>query len=160
VGLGPGVNPGPSRRKFDRLLDRIDRIAWATDQKIVLIGWSLGGLYVREAAKRRPDKVATVVTLGTPISHGLRDNNAWKLYEAMNDHDVDHPPVPIAPDTKPPVRTVAIWSTEDGIVAPASATGSPGTSDEHIEVRCPHNELVSHPEAVRTVVGILEGTRG
>jgi hypothetical protein len=146
---------GARRSKFDRLLERIDRIAWATDQKIVLIGGSLGGLYAREAAKRRPDKVETVVTLGTPISNGLRDNNAWKLYERVNDHDVDHPPVPIAPDIKPPVRTVAIWSTEDGIVAPASASGRPGTSDEQIEVHCPHNGLVSHPEAIRTIVATL-----
>ena len=159
-GWGQGINTGARRRKFERLLERIDRIAWATDQRIVLIGWSLGGLYAREAAKRRPSQVATVVTLGTPISHGLRDNNAWKLYEAVNDHDVDHPPVPIAPDMKPPVRTVAIWSTEDGIVAPASASGRPGSSDEQIQVRCPHNELVSHPEAVRTVVRVLEDATG
>jgi hypothetical protein len=57
-----------------------------------------------------------VITLGTPFSRGQRDNNAWKLYEAINDHDVDHPPVPIAPEEKPPMRTVAIWLPRDGIL--------------------------------------------
>ena len=154
-GWGQGFNMGASPRKLEGLLQRIDRIFWATEEKVALVGWSLGGLYAREAAKRRPDKVATVVTLGTPISNGLRDNNAWTLYEGINDHDVDHPPVRVAPEEKPPMRTVAIWSTQDGIVAPASASGRPGTADEQIELHCPHNELVSHPEAVEAVLGVL-----
>jgi pimeloyl-ACP methyl ester carboxylesterase len=147
---------GASPIKLERLLQRIDQLAWATGEKVVLVGWSLGGLYAREAAKRRPDKVATVVTLGTPISYGLRNNNAWKLYEAVNDHDVDHPPVRVVPDEKPPVRTVAVWSQGDGIVSPASASGRDAAVDERIEVHCPHNELVSHPEAVGAVLRALE----
>ncbi len=146
---------GARRRKFDGLLRRIDRLALETGEKLVLIGWSLGGLYAREAAKRRTDKVGMVITLGTPFSRGLRDNNAWKLYEAVNDHDVDHPPVSVTPEQKPPVRTVAIWSSEEGIVAPASASGRPGESDEQIEVHCPHNELVSHPEVATAVLRLL-----
>jgi pimeloyl-ACP methyl ester carboxylesterase len=154
-GWGQGFNMGARRSKFDGLLRRIDRLAFETGEKLVLIGWSLGGLYAREAAKRRADKVGMVITLGTPFSRGLRDNNAWKLYEAVNDHDVDHPPVPVTPEQKPPVRTVAIWSAEEGIVAPASASGRPEESDEQIEVHCPHNELVSHPEAAKAVLRLL-----
>jgi predicted esterase YcpF (UPF0227 family) len=146
---------GARKRKLEGLVDRIDRLADATGEKLVLIGWSLGGLYAREAAKLRSESVNAVITPGTPFSHGLRDNNAWKLYEAVNDHDVDHPPVKIAPAQKPSMRTVAIWSSEDGIVAPASASGTPDETDERIEVKCPHNELVSHPEALKAVLGAL-----
>jgi hypothetical protein len=147
---------GARRRKFAALLHRVDHLTEATGEKLVLIGWSLGGLYAREAAKRRPDKISMVVTLGTPFSRGLRDNNAWKLYEAINDHDVDHPPIPVTPEDKPPMRTVAIWSPQDGIVAPASASGRHTEADEHIEVHCAHNELVSHPEALGAVLEVLE----
>jgi hypothetical protein len=49
-GWGQGVNTGASRRKFDRLLDRIDRIAWATDQKIVL---TAGALVVSMRVRRQ-----------------------------------------------------------------------------------------------------------
>lgn len=156
-GWGQGFNMGARRQKLSALLDRIERVAWASGEKVNLVGWSLGGLYAREAAKRRPDQVATVVTLGTPIAHGLRDNNAWKLYEAVNDHDVDHPPMRVTPDEKPPVRTVAIWSDEDGIVAPASASGGGDDSDEQIKIHCPHNEFVSHPEALEAVLVALRG---
>jgi predicted alpha/beta hydrolase family esterase len=158
-GWGQGVNSGARGTKLAGLLTRIDRLHAKYGQQLVLVGWSLGGLYAREAAKRRADKVEAVVTLGTPFSHGLRDNNAWKLYEALNDHDVDHPPVPVNPPEKPPVRTVAIWSKQDGIVAPASASGEAGQADEQVEVHCAHNELVSHPEALRAVFKGIEQPR-
>lgn len=155
-GWGQGVNSGARRSKLVGLLERIDRLHDRHQQKLVLVGWSLGGLYAREAAKRRPGAVEAVITLGSPISHGLRDNNVWKLYEALNDHDVDHPPVKVEPEVKPPVRTVAIWSRADGIVAPASASGQRREADEQVEVHCRHNELVSHPEALEEVVGAVE----
>lgn len=151
-----GINAGARAGKFARLLERIDAIAReAPDGKVALVGWSLGGLYARELAKRRPDEVSLVVTMGTPFSGGLRRNNAWKLYEAVNDHDVDHPPVRVEAGEKPPVRTVAIWSPRDGIVAPASARGREEERDEEIEVGCRHNELVSHPQALRALVRVL-----
>jgi hypothetical protein len=154
-GWSQGLNLGARRGKFERLLRRIDIIAAETRGPVALVGWSLGGLYARELAKRRADKVSKVITLGTPFSQSLRANNAWKLYEAINDHDVDHPPVPIAPDVKPPVPTVAIWSPRDGIVAPLSAAGEPHEADRRIELTCRHNELVSAPEALKAIVEAL-----
>jgi pimeloyl-ACP methyl ester carboxylesterase len=150
-----GLNVGARRGKFERLLRRIDMIAAENRGKVALVGWSLGGLYARELAKRRPDKVSAVITLGTPFSQGQRANNAWKLYEAVNDHPVDDPPVPVSPAVKPPVRTVAVWSRRDGIVAPASARGEPGEADERRELDCPHNVLVSDPRALQTIVDLL-----
>jgi dienelactone hydrolase len=158
-GWGQGINSAARGRKLAGLLRRIDAVSADAGQRVVLAGWSLGGLYAREAAKRRPAKVALVITLGTPISHGLRDNNAWKLYEALNDHEVDDPPIRVEPDEKPPVRTVAIWSHEDGIVAPASASGRRSAADEHVEVHCRHNELVSHPEAIAAVLKALSSCK-
>ena len=154
-GWGQGFNMGARRTKLAGLLARIDALAAETGRKPALVGWSLGGLYAREAAKRRPGKVSMVVTLGTPFSQGQRDNNAWKLYEAINDHPVDDPPIPVAPAEKPPVFTVAIWSRADGIVAPASASGEPGEADAHVALDCPHNELVSRPEAIEAVLDAL-----
>ena len=64
------------------------------------------------------------------------------------------------PDEKPPVRTIACWSKRDGIVAPASAAGMDGEVDRRVELRCRHNELVSDPEALRTIVALLRENVG
>jgi pimeloyl-ACP methyl ester carboxylesterase len=155
-GWRQGLNLGARREKFERLLRRIDIIVAENGGPVALVGWSLGGLYARELAKRRAEKVSMVITLGTPFSQSLRANNAWKLYEAINDHDVDHPPVPVAPDIKPPMATVAMWSPRDGIVAPASAAGEDWEADRRVELRCRHNEMVSDPDALRAIVAALD----
>ena len=155
-GWANGVNLGFRPDLFDRLEARLDEVIEEAGGPVVLVGWSLGGLYARELAKRRPADVSMVVTRGTPFSRNLRDNNAWKLYETLNDHPVDDAPIEVDLEKKPPVPTVAIWSTGDGIVAPASASGRPAESDEQRRVSCKHNELVSNPEALKALVDVLD----
>jgi triacylglycerol esterase/lipase EstA (alpha/beta hydrolase family) len=48
------------------VLELVDQIA--AKGKVVLIGWSFGGLYAREVAKLRPHLVDRVITMGTPFS--------------------------------------------------------------------------------------------
>ena len=79
-----------------------------------------------------------MVTLGTPFSGDPRANNAWRMYELVAGHKVDNPPIHAKVAEKPPVHTVAMWSRNDGIVAPASARGLEGERDTEIEVDCSH----------------------
>lgn len=46
---------------------RLDEAADATGGPATLVGWSLGGVVAREAARIRPDLVQQVITLGSPI---------------------------------------------------------------------------------------------
>src|SRR3546814_17355464 len=64
----------------------------ARNGPIIIVGWSLGGLYAREIAKRRPHDVARVVTPGSPFSGDIRANRAWRLYEWIAGTKVDHLP--------------------------------------------------------------------
>ncbi|TVV72108.1 alpha/beta fold hydrolase [Sphingomonas solaris] len=147
-----GVNQGISAEVFDALLRRID----ALPAPLSLVGWSLGGLYARELAKRRPGAVDRVVTLGSPFSGDLHMNRAWKLYEWINHHPIDEPPVPIDLAVKPPMPTFALWSAQDGIVAPAASRGLAGEADHVIEVPCRHMDFVSAPVALTAVLDALE----
>ena len=65
-------------------------------QKVVLVGWSLGGIFARELAKRHPEIVAKVVTMGTPFSGSPYANNAWRAYQLVTGHSVEQPPVEVA----------------------------------------------------------------
>lgn len=155
-----GLNLGARPDTLQRLSARLDEVVREAGSPVALIGWSLGGLYARELAKRRSAEVSALITLGTPFSIDLRRNNAWKLYELINDHPVDDPPLEIQVDAKPPVRTFALWSLRDGIVAPASAHGAEGEFDHAIELHCTHNEMVSDPEALSTIVTLLRENVG
>ncbi len=57
----------------DRLLETVEKVNAQTGRKVVLIGQSLGGVFARSVATRRPDLVASVITLGSPF-RGFRTN--------------------------------------------------------------------------------------
>jgi pimeloyl-ACP methyl ester carboxylesterase len=149
-----GINWGARADLLERLSDRLDE---ARDgAPIVLVGWSLGGIYARELAKVCPDAVERVITLGTPFSGDPRANRAWRTYEFINRHAVDEPPIEIRRREKPPVPTIALWSRLDGIVAPSSARGEAGEVDRSIEVNCRHIGFVSEHPALVAVLDALE----
>jgi pimeloyl-ACP methyl ester carboxylesterase len=148
-GWGLGRNAGIKSDLFHRLDDRLDRLG--IDRMITLVGWSLGGLIAREYAKYAPHRVAKVVTLGSPFSGDMRANNAWRLYEWIAGHPVDAPPIAATPHEKPPVETIAIWSSRDGVVSPRSACGLVGESDGRIELDCSHMAFVSDPASINAI---------
>ena len=135
-GWGMGMNLGARADTLQLIVSHIER--FGRGQPITLVGWSLGGLYAREAAKLRPDLIERVITLGSPFSGDPRANNAWRLYELVSGHPVDKPPLEIDLQQKPSVPTLAIWSRRDGVVAPACACGTETQSDLRIELDCSH----------------------
>ena len=158
-GWGMGLNRGAQADMLERLVEAVERSA--EGGKVVLVGWSLGGVFAREAAKLRPDLVAGVVTLGSPFSGDPRGNNVWRLYEWIAGHPVDRPPLEVTLSTKPPVPTLALWSRRDGIVAPACARGEEGERDDHLELDCTHMGFAvsrrAYPQIIRAIAS-LPGT--
>jgi pimeloyl-ACP methyl ester carboxylesterase len=131
-----GLNLGAREDTLERLDHALDQVA--DERPAVLVGWSLGGLFAREFARHRPERVRAVVTMGSPVWGDPRQfTNVWKLYERIAGHPVDAPPIPRVED-KPPVPTLALWSARDGIVAPCCARGAEGTCDKAVEVPCNH----------------------
>jgi pimeloyl-ACP methyl ester carboxylesterase len=130
-----GWNLGATEDIIERLAKRIEEI-W-DGRKILIVGWSLGGVFARELARAVPDKVEAVVTLGSPFSGDARWNNVWRLYERIAGHKVDDPPIPRV-TAKPPVPQLALWSRKDGLIAPRSARGLDDERDKAVELRCTH----------------------
>ena len=152
-GWGLGLNLGARHDLIDRIQAQLERAA--RHGPVTLVGWSLGGLYAREVAKRRPEMVARVITLGSPFSGDVRANNAWRLYEMLNDHKVDNPPLDVRVAEKPPVPTIAFWSRKDGIVAPACARGEAHECDRSVELTCTHMGFMTAPCALQAVLDAI-----
>ena len=139
-----GINLGAKPDTLELLGRRLDEIY--DGRPVLLVGWSLGGMFARELAHRHPDKVRAVVTLCSPFSGNYKTNtNVRELYERIAGHDVNEPPFPRAVG-KPPVPTLAFWSRRDGIVAPSAARGLPQEIDHAIEIGTNHvGAVLSRP---------------
>ena len=146
-----GRNMGATADVIERIDARIDHLVAKSGGPIALVGWSLGGIYAREYAKRFPAKVSRVVTMGSPFSGNPRANNVWRIYELIARHPVDAPPIEMHPAAKPPVPTIALWSPRDGLISPESARGTPDERDREIELSCPHMGFICAPEAIEAI---------
>jgi pimeloyl-ACP methyl ester carboxylesterase len=145
-----GVNWGARADTLERLKRAVDLCGH--DEPMLLVGWSLGGLYAREIARTEPHRVRAVVTLGSPVwGDRRRYTNVWKLYERLAGHPVDNPPIPESPE-KPPVPTLAIWSNRDGIVGVPSAKGTKRTRDKAVEVNSTHMGFAVSKAGTRAAV--------
>src|SRR5206468_956323 len=58
-----GANHGPRPGAEARMQERLAALFRQSGRKVSLIGWSLGGIFAREMARRAPDQVRSVVTL-------------------------------------------------------------------------------------------------
>jgi len=157
---GLGFNWGPTEQNFAALEERLAELHARHGRKVVLIGWSLGGLYAREIAKRQPHAVAKVVTMGSPFSGSPRANNVWRAYQFITGHSVDAPPVAAELRVKPPVETVALWSANDGVIAPRCAAGRAGERDRAVALRCTHMGFTYDAQVIATLLAELESTHG
>ncbi|HZF46185.1 MAG TPA: alpha/beta fold hydrolase [Sphingomonadaceae bacterium] len=153
---GLGFNMGPSPENFDIVTRRVLDLHRRYGEQVVLVGWSLGGIFAREVAKRYPEAIAKVVTMGSPFSGNPKANNVWRIYHLITGHSVEAPPVVADISAKPPVPTVALWSPRDGIVSPRSSCGRPGERDKAVALRCGHMGFAYSDEAIEAVLAELE----
>ena len=145
-----GLNLGARADTLKLLEKRLDELK--DPRKVLVVGWSLGGMFARQLAHHCPDKVRAVVTLGSPFSGDLKTNtNVRAFYERIAGHDVNEPPFPHSKD-KPPVPTLALWSRSDGIVAPGAARGLAHEVDKAVEVDSYHTGFAFHRPVMSRVV--------
>jgi pimeloyl-ACP methyl ester carboxylesterase len=68
---GMRANVNCSAAACDRIEERLEALAGATGDRVVVIGQSRGGIFARALGAGRPDLVAGVVTLGSPVRSQL-----------------------------------------------------------------------------------------
>lgn len=155
-----GFNLGLRDGLLDAMLTQVEHVARDSGGKVSLIGWSLGGLYARELAKRLPGQVRCVITLGTPFAGDPTANNAWRIYEMFNNHSVTAPPIDTRLSEPPPVPTTSIYSADEGIVAVESSLNPDGPHLENVEINGSHCGLVWNADVLRIVADRLAQPEG
>src|SRR6201995_1745945 len=75
-GWRQGRNLGLRHGVQHAMVDLVEELRDTHRRQISLVGWSLGGLYARQLAKMMPDRVPSVITLGSPFASGPKATNA------------------------------------------------------------------------------------
>lgn len=161
---GRGVNTGPSG-DFDDWLDGLEEDVenrFEQDgRKVSLVGWSLGGIYARELAKRRPEYVRQVITLGTPFGSMRGAPHAEAVYKLLNG---DAAGVTSELEARlrrcPPVPTTSIYSKSDGVVCWQDCIERRSPLAESVEVSASHLGMATHPGVLGIVVDRLAQPEG
>jgi pimeloyl-ACP methyl ester carboxylesterase len=150
-----GFNFGPRRGVLEAVREHVQRVAERHDDKVSLVGWSLGGVYARELAKEFPQITRCVVTLGSPFSGHPRATNAWRFYEIVSGQDVHDPELIEQIRGAPPVPTTSIYSRTDGVVAWHCSLNEESPLAENIEVHASHIGMGMNPLAMFAIADRL-----
>ena len=110
-----------------------------------LVGWSLGGVVAREAAREAGSSIRRVITFGAPTVGGPAAMALAAFYgeerlaalEAWLDRR-RHDPILV------PLTT--IWSARDGVVADEARHDELTPSADHVEVRSAHLAMAMDPD--------------
>lgn len=127
---------------------------------ISLVGWSMGGLYAREAAKRVPEAIRQVITLGSPFTGDPFASNAVTAYRWLSRKRLRLEPRWYTFRELPPVPTSSIYSRTDGIVHWRCALNPPHPRAENIRVEASHCGLGHHPVALFAIADRLAQPEG
>jgi pimeloyl-ACP methyl ester carboxylesterase len=147
-GWGLGVNWGPTPRLAAALRRRLAELRSLADDRVSVVGLSLGGVLVRDLAYDCPNDIRQVITIASPFNlptaaaiEPLIRLTACFYRPAL---DVARLATPL------PVPSTAIFTRDDGIVAPESCRrDEPGC--ESVEVRGPHLTICRNPDVLRAV---------
>ncbi|WKB52479.1 esterase/lipase family protein [Eleftheria terrae] len=134
---GRGVNTGPQGDLEDWLEQLCEDVQVHTrrvGRRASLVGWSLGGIYAREVAKKVPEAVRQVITLGAPFGGGEHAHAGWLTHLLSGQSRSVAELLGERLRTAPPVPTTSIYSRTDGVVAWQSCVEADGPRCESIEV--------------------------
>jgi len=159
----PGIltNIDCPRHAIERLSRVLNDFSDRTQEKLVVIGHSLGGIYARELARRFPDRVEQVILLGAPIKEPLKHSNPYvralasltrRVHESTRGCEGELATVCGVNLAGPPpgVPETLIYSKSDGVVDWMSCIES-GPNVEAIEVHSTHCGLPYNPDTMRII---------
>lgn len=144
-----GRNMGPNAELRAGMMKRLEEVESTVGRRVSIVGWSLGGIYARELARRAPRLVRQVITLASPFAAGMRMDSRY-VDEALAERL----------RTPPPVPCTAIYTKSDGVVAWQTCREDTHPHTENIEVPATHIGIGVNPLALYAIADRLAQPEG
>jgi pimeloyl-ACP methyl ester carboxylesterase len=161
-GWGLGRNIGPTASCVKGMRDLVDHLADRHGKPVTLIGWSLGGIFARDLARRTPETVRSVITLGSPFRLARNSQSrATKMFDRYSHLHVERRSLPLESESVPlRVPATSIYSHLDGIVHWQTCLDTPSARCENIAVMASHLGLGHHPASIWAIADRLAQPEG
>jgi hypothetical protein len=159
-GWGLGQNLGPTSAILDGVPARLEELAQRSGQPVSVIGWSAGGIFGREAARRNAAAVRQVITLGSPFRLLIDDRyrtHAAFLYRLAERWHAPHTASIRSSSYRAPLKVpaTAIYSRTDGVASWEWCLEDEGPRAENVEVYGSHCGLGHNPAALVAITDRL-----
>jgi triacylglycerol lipase len=159
------ANADCPKRAMDRLDLILQKLFDRYDEKLVVIGHSLGGIYARELARRMPECVEQTILMGSPV-RGIRHSHPFvKMLGSLTLHfhestrgcsgGLENICGVLSEAPSPDVPENIIFSKSDGVVHWASCVES-GPNVHSFEVDSTHCGLPYSLETLQIVHELIE----
>lgn len=147
-----GRNDGNVREMLPLVTRQLNSFSDESGQAVAMLGWSLGGVLAREAARDHPRSVSQVITMGSPIVGGPKYTSFGKMYQ-RGDVDLDAIEARIAEREKRPIEVpvTSIYSKRDGVVGWRASIDKLNKQADNIEVNATHLGLGISPAVFKIV---------
>jgi len=145
-----GINLGPTKRIMRRLEERLFALNDRSGRRVSLYGKSLGGMVVREIAKKHPNRVRRLILVCAPVQHPVATRVAPLFYALRPLFDSNISSSDAELSRPAPVPTTALYTKNDGLVAWQCTLEQPGPLAENIELHgAYHARAASRPQSLR-----------
>jgi pimeloyl-ACP methyl ester carboxylesterase len=140
-----GRNAGDVEALLPKVAERARLLAERRQERVHLIGQSLGGVLARELGRDQPARVAQVITLGTPVVGGPSYTRVGFAYDPAEQARIA---AAIKQRDRIPIRVpvTAVYSRRDGIVAWQACIDRANPQVTHVEVSSSHFGMGIDPD--------------
>jgi pimeloyl-ACP methyl ester carboxylesterase len=176
---GRGRNLGPRGMSIFEHVEEVEAdlgreirvMAEIAEHPVALVGQSLGGVYARELARRLPDCVDRVITIGSPAIEPDSAHHLNKLLRLLNRRFSGKRLVELTKEEsllhwdahEPPMPLVAIYSPVDRVVPEflsripdeVVAESHDGAPRENVPIVCSHSGMAVNPFVILAVLDRL-----
>lgn len=159
---GQGQNRGDVENDIRRVGRRAQDICDSADrQPVTLIGWSLGGVSAREAARLYEPYVREVITLGTPIAGGPKYTAVADRFATQANIDLDEFEKEVHERNSIGIRqpVTSIYSKYDGVVGWRASIDTYNSQARNVRVNSSHFGLGANGKVWHVIARQLANPR-